>query len=131
MIKWAGWMLILYGVAHTVGALTLEGAGIHAGAWFSGQLWNGDFGAMSPAMSAWWFSIDSFGPPLTLIGVMVLWLDYHGIIPPLFLPLAVGTWTLIDAAVLLYTPWPITLIASILLLVDTIKARGRLANVKR
>ena len=39
MIKWAGRLMVLYGAAHTVLALTVEGAARHAGAWFSGELW--------------------------------------------------------------------------------------------
>jgi hypothetical protein len=39
MIKWAGRLIVLYGAAHTLGALTVEGAARHAGAWFGGELW--------------------------------------------------------------------------------------------
>ena len=42
MIKWAGRLIVLYGAAHTLGALTVEGAARHAGAWFSGELWGDD-----------------------------------------------------------------------------------------
>ena len=38
MIKWAGRLIVLCGAAHTLGALTVEGAARHAGAWFSGEL---------------------------------------------------------------------------------------------
>jgi hypothetical protein len=39
MITWAGWLIVGYGSAHTLGALTAEGAAGHAGAWFSGRFW--------------------------------------------------------------------------------------------
>lgn len=31
MINWAGWIMVLYATAHTVLALTVEGAARHAG----------------------------------------------------------------------------------------------------
>jgi hypothetical protein len=39
----------------------------------------------------------------------------RGIVPPPFLKVTLGLWTIIDAIVLLLTPWPILLIASGLL----------------
>jgi hypothetical protein len=63
MIKWAGWLIVFYGTAHTLAALTLEGAAGHAGMWFSGELWGEDFSAMSAAGTAYWFSLASFGMP--------------------------------------------------------------------
>lgn len=117
MIKWAGRLMVLYGAAHTLGALTVEGAARHAGAWFSGELWNDDFSDMSPANSALWLSLDSFGPPLIVIGLTVLWLDRRGITPPPFIGWTLGTLTVVDAAILFKTPWPILLLANALLLV--------------
>lgn len=71
MIGWAGRLILLYGAAHTLGALTVEGAARHAGAWFSGALWWDDLAAMSPANSALWLSLGSFGVPLVLVGLTV------------------------------------------------------------
>jgi hypothetical protein len=62
MITWAGWLIVFFGAAHTLGALTAEGAATHAGAWFSQELWEDDLADMSPAMSAYWLSVNSFGP---------------------------------------------------------------------
>ena len=115
MIKCAGWLIVFYGTAHTLGALTLEGAAHHAGDWFSGGLWGEDFSDMSPAGSAYWFSLASFGVPLVVIGLMVLWLNRRDIAPPRFVAVILGLWTMVDATVLLLTPWPILLIASGLL----------------
>jgi hypothetical protein len=97
MIKWAGRLIVLFGTAHTLGALTVEGAARHAGAWFSGALWGEDFASMSPAMSAYWFSVNSFGPAFILIGLTVLWLNRRGIKPPSFIAWSLGIWAVVDA----------------------------------
>lgn len=125
MIKLAGWLVVLYGAAHTLGALTVEGAAQHAGAWFSGELWADDLADMSPANSALWLSLDSFGVPLIIIGLIVLWLDRRGITPPPFIAWTLGAWTVLDAVILLLTPWPILLLANILLLVGIHRASRR------
>lgn len=105
-----------------MGALTIEGAGGHAAEWFSGQLWEDDLSNMSAAGNALWLSLFSFGPMLVLIGMMVLWMDRSRVIPPMFVPCALLIWNLIDAATLLYTPWPIITIASILLVIGIRRA---------
>lgn len=125
LIKGAAGLIIFYGLAHTIGALTLEGAASHAGAWFSGQLWTEDFSNMSPAGSALWFSLDSFGFPLVLIGLLIFWLDRRGITPPRFLAYALGAWTVMDAIILLFTPWPIMLVAVGLLIRGIARADHR------
>ena len=99
LITWAGRLIVFYGAAHTLGALTAEGAARHAPAWFSGQLWGEDLAAMTPAMSAYWLSVSSFGPPMILLGLTVLWLARRGITPPSFLAWALGGWTVLDTAV--------------------------------
>jgi hypothetical protein len=96
MIRWAGRLIVLFGTAHTLGALTVEGAARHAGAWFSGELWGDDLANMSPANSAYWLSVMSFGPPLILVGLTVLWLDRRDITPPPFIAWALGVWTVVD-----------------------------------
>lgn len=90
---------MFYGAAHTLGALTAEGAARHAGTWFRGQLWGADLVDMSPAMSAYWLSVSSFGPPMILLGLTVLWLERRGITPPAFLGWLLGAWTVLDTAV--------------------------------
>jgi len=99
MIRWAGWLTVFYGTAHTLGAFTAEGAAQHVGAWFSGELWGADFANMSPAMSAYWLSVNSFGPPLILIGLTVLWLNRRGIVPPQFIPWALVAWVVLGVVV--------------------------------
>ena len=128
MIKWAGRLIVLYGAAHTLGALIGEGAARHAGAWFSGELWDDDLANMSPANSAYWLSLDSFGVPLIVVGLTVLWLDRRGITPPPFIAWMLGAWTVVDAVVLFVTPWPILLLANMLLLVGARRARDERAT---
>lgn len=99
LVEWAGRLLVLYGAAHTLGALTVEGAARHAGTWFSGQLWGQDLADMSPAMSAYWLSVNSFGPPLTLLGVTVLWLNRRGLTPPSWLAWSLLGWAGLDTLV--------------------------------
>ncbi|MFI5524466.1 DUF6463 family protein [Streptomyces platensis] len=125
MIKWAGWLLVFLGAAHTLLALTLEGAARHAGEWFSGALWHEGFSDMSPANSALWLSLESFGPPLVVVGLIVLWLDRRGITPPPFIAWALGMWSLVGAVILITTPWPIGLLACILLWAGGRRAAGR------
>ncbi|BCM72083.1 MULTISPECIES: DUF6463 family protein [Streptomyces] len=123
MIKWAGWIITLCGTAHTLGALTVEKAAHHAGTWFSGGLWHEDLADMSPAGSAYWLSLDSFGIPLVLIGLTVLWLDRRGITPPAFIAWTLGVWTVVDAVILPFTPWPLFVLACALLLTGIRRAR--------
>ncbi|AYF77343.1 hypothetical protein D7D52_29950 [Nocardia yunnanensis] len=116
MIAWAGRLIVLFGAAHTILALTLMRAARYAGDWFTGALWHDDLAAMSPANSALWLSLDSFGVPLILVGMTVLWFDRHGITPPPFIAWALGLWTVFGAVVLLLTPWPIMAVATGLLI---------------
>ncbi|UKY54830.1 DUF6463 family protein [Streptomyces inhibens] len=125
MIKCAGWLLVFLGAAHTLLALTLEGAARHAGEWFSGALWGEDFSEMSPANSALWLSLESFGPPLIVVGLIVLWLDRRGITPPPFIAWTLGIWGVVDAVILITTPWPLFLLATILLLVGGRRTASR------
>ena len=125
MIRRAGRLMVSYGAAHTLGALTVEGAARHAGAWFGGELWGEDLADMSPANSALWLSVDSFGVPLVVVGLMVVWLKRRGITPPPFVAWTLGIWSVLDAVILLLTPWPILLLANILLLVGARRARRR------
>lgn len=125
MIKWAGWLIVFFGAAHTLGALTVLGAADHAGTWFSGGLWRDDLANMSPANSALWLSLESFGVPLIVVGLVVLWLDRRGTTPPTFIAWVLGIWTVLDAVILVLTPWPIMLVAVGLLLAGARRAEPR------
>ncbi|MGA4844200.1 DUF6463 family protein [Streptomyces sp. G45] len=124
MIKWAGWIITLGGIAHSIGALTVEKAARHADTWFSGGLWNEDLADMSPAGSAYFLSLDSFGVPLILVGLTVLWLERRGITPPAFIGWTLGVWTLLDAVVLPFTPWPVFAVACALLVIGARRANS-------
>ncbi|MEU1430332.1 DUF6463 family protein [Nocardia sp. NPDC005746] len=115
MITWAGRLIVFFGAAHTTLALTLEGAARHAGDWFSGALWHDDLSAMSPANSALWLSLDSFGIPLATVGLIVLWLDRRALTPPPFIAWILGAWTILGAVIMPLTPWPIMAVATGLL----------------
>ncbi|WP_228802447.1 DUF6463 family protein, partial [Nocardia farcinica] len=112
MITWAGRLIVLFGAAHTILALTLMRAASHAGDWFSGALWRDDLADMSPANSALWLSLNSFGIPLVLVGLTVLWLDRRGITPPRFLAWVLSLWTAQCAVILILTPWPIMAVSN-------------------
>jgi hypothetical protein len=47
-------------------------------------------------MSAYWLSVNSFGPSLILIGLTVLWMERRGITPPAFIGWSLGIWTVLD-----------------------------------
>jgi hypothetical protein len=88
---------------------------------------------MSPAMSAYWLSVNSFGPPLILIGLTIVWLDSRGIAPPRFIAWALGTWVVVGIVV----AGPgigqdlILLVASGLLWVGARRAAGRVDSAPR
>lgn len=123
MVEWAGWIITLAGTGHTLGSL-VEAAPEHAGTWFGG--WNlGDYPDMSDATVAWWYSVFSFGPPLLLVGLTVLWLNRRGMRPPLFVPRAMALWVVVGLVVDGPSPLLILLVAAGLLLADARRARRR------
>ncbi|GAA3388563.1 hypothetical protein [Cryptosporangium minutisporangium] len=99
MVKWAGRLIVFYGAAHVLGALFGEGAARHVGAWFSGELWGQSLADMSPAMSAYWLTLNSFAPALILVGLTVLWLDRRGITPPQFLAWSMAAWVVVGIVI--------------------------------
>ena len=117
--------MVFYGTAHTLGALVVEGAASHGDVWFSREMWGEDFSDMSPAMSAYWFSVNSFGPSVVLLGLTVLWLDRRGLTPPSFIGWWLAAWVAFGTVVV----GPgigqdlIILVASALLIVAARRAR--------
>ena len=125
MIKWAGWIITLAGVAHSLGSL-IEAAPDHIGTWFSGPLWSEtDYAAWGDAAAGFWYSVFSFGPPLLLIGLIVLWLDRRGISPPSFIAWAMAAWVIVTFVASGPSPLPVLLIAAGLLLAGARRARDR------
>ncbi|MEU5049264.1 DUF6463 family protein [Streptomyces sp. NPDC021096] len=124
MVKWAGWIITLAGIVHTLGSL-VEAAPDHAGTWFNGG-WNlGDYPEMSDATVAWWYSVYSFGPPLLLIGLTVLWLDRRGMTPPLFIAWAMVAWVVVGFVVDGPSPLLVLLAAAGLLVAGARRTRRR------
>jgi hypothetical protein len=122
IVRWAGYLIVFIGVGHMISALALT-APEHADAWFSRAIWDEDLGAMSSAHGAYWLTFGSFGIPQIVIGLLVLWLDRRGLVPPTFI-----AWTLAANAVLCGVifgpaPWPVDLVSAGLLL-----AAGRRAK---
>ncbi|MFG1944854.1 DUF6463 family protein [Nonomuraea sp. NPDC048826] len=115
MVKWAGWLILLIGLGHTIGGLVLT-APDHADAWFSRGLWGEDLAAMSPAHGAYWLAFGSFGPPQVVIGLMVLWLDRRGMIPPPFIAWILAINAVLCGVIFGPAPWPVDLISAGLLL---------------
>ncbi|MEV6394608.1 DUF6463 family protein [Streptomyces sp. NPDC051907] len=117
MIKWAGRIIVFLGVGHTFLALLLTSPH-YADEWFSGKLWDPQEGVveMSSATAAFWLTTGSFGVPLVVIGLTVLWLDRRGIVPPLFIAWTLGAWSVVAAAILEPAPWMLAWVAVGLLL---------------
>ncbi|WP_068747106.1 DUF6463 family protein [Tsukamurella pseudospumae] len=122
MIRWAGRLIVVFGVAHTVLALGFKGRA-HARTWVGGGIRNVELGAPEPASSAYWFSLNSFGVPMALLGALVLRLDRRGEAPSYLLAGVLAAWTAQCAVVLTRTPWPIMAAASGLLFEGTRRAR--------
>lgn len=122
LIKWAGWIMTLAGIGHTLGSL-VETVPDHVGTWFSWRLWSEtDYAELSDAAVGWWYSGYSFGPPLLLIGLTVLWLDRRGMTPSPFIAWAMATWVLVSFVVSGPSPLLVLLVAASLLLVGAHRA---------
>jgi len=51
-------------------------------------------------MGAYWLSVNSFGPPLILLGLTVLWLGRRGIAPPPLIGWSLAAWCVLNVVVL-------------------------------
>lgn len=122
MTKWAGWLITLAGLGHTIGSL-VETAPDHIGSWFDGSLWSErDYSAQSDAAAGFWYSIFSFGPPLLLLGVLLLWLDRRGLTPPPFVSWAIAVWVIVTFVASGPSPLPFLLVAVVLQLITARRA---------
>ena len=83
---------------------------------------------MSPVVAGFWFTTGSFGLPLLVVGLTVLWMDRHGIVPPSFIAWTIGAWSLIGGLMLEPAPWIGVWIGVGLLLAGTKKAARRQAE---
>lgn len=127
MITWAGRIIVFLGAGHLLLGLALT-AHRYADAWFGLRLWSSEEGVveMSPTMGAFWMTTGSFGLPLILVGLIVLWLDRRGIVPPAFIAWTLGGWSLVSAVILEPAPWFLAWIAVGLLLAGARRAAARL-----
>lgn len=123
MVRWAGRILVVFGVGHTLGGLILT-APKHADAWMSLKLWSPDEGVldMSPAMAAFWLTTGSLGVPVVILGMLVLWLDRRGVVPPPFIAWTLGAWSLVAAWFVEPAPWVLIWLAAGLLIVGNRRA---------
>jgi hypothetical protein len=127
MITWAGFLITLCGIGHTLGALA-QTVPRYAEGWFSGALWeetNHNLVEMSHTTAAFWFTVYSFGVPLILIGLTVHWLGRRNITPPPFIAWALAAWTVVGEVLSGPSPLLLVLLASILLLAGAHRARHR------
>ncbi|WP_067462481.1 DUF6463 family protein [Nocardia amamiensis] len=124
MIKWAGGLLVLLGFGHTLGSYVLTAAE-HGDPWFSAELWRPEEGIteMSSAMGSFWLTTGSFGVPLMVLGMVVLWLDRRGIKPPSFIAWTLGIWSVVAGVILEPAPWVLAWIAVGLLALGARRAR--------
>ncbi|MGV9410741.1 DUF6463 family protein [Nocardia sp. NPDC003693] len=121
MIKWAGYLIIFIGAGHMVSALALT-APEHADDWFSAAIWGESLADMSPANGAYWLTFGSFGIPQILIGLLVLWLDRRGIVPPTFLAWTIAANAIVCGVIFGPSPWPVDLVSAGLLLAGARRA---------
>ncbi|MBF6415043.1 DUF6463 family protein [Nocardia cyriacigeorgica] len=122
MIKWAGWLIVLFpGIGHTMGSL-IESAPKYADEWLDGTGWTANANAMDYAEATLWYTVFSFGVPFLVIGLLVLWMDRHGITPPAFLAWLVAGWTLVTVAVGGPSPLLVLLLVAGLLLAGSRRA---------
>ncbi|MEU7278568.1 DUF6463 family protein [Streptomyces sp. NPDC045431] len=127
MIKWAGRVFVFLGVVHMLATLVLTFPR-YAGAWFTGQLWPMWENPVdtAPAMGAFWLTTGSFAVPLLVVGLLVLWLDRRGIVPPPFVAWTLGVWSVFGAVMVEPAPWVLVWVA-VGLLVAGARRAGRAA----
>ncbi|GAA2127048.1 DUF6463 family protein [Glycomyces algeriensis] len=123
MIRSAGWIFAVLGTAHTVLGLALT-AVKRAPAWFGAELWRpeGGFLEMNPTMGAYWFTFASFGVPLLVLGLAILWIDRRGLVPPAFLGWILLAWALVNMVILLPSPWIAGVVGAVLYLAGVRRA---------
>ncbi|HEY1176597.1 MAG TPA: DUF6463 family protein [Phytomonospora sp.] len=122
MITWAGRLILLIGVGHTLIALALT-APDHAEAWFTTGVWGEALTDMSQANGAYWFSLGSFGPLQIVLGLLVLWMDRRGIVPPTFLAWTLAANAVVCGVIFGPSPWPVDLVSAGLLIAGARRAR--------
>ncbi|MEU1428531.1 DUF6463 family protein [Nocardia sp. NPDC005746] len=113
MIEWAGRVLAVVGGGHLTVGLLISSA--HFGDWFTLRLWGHWWEDTGPA-NAFWANPAGFGLPLLLVGLLVVWMARHAIVPPIFLAWTVLAWGALCAVIVEPTPGPVVVITAVLLL---------------
>jgi hypothetical protein len=127
MIKWAGGLIALCGLGHTVGSL-VPAAQRFGAEWLTLVLWqpqHNDALAMTHTAAGFWYSWYSFGPFLLLAGLIVLWLGFRGVTPPRFVAWVLVGWTVIGTVLSGVSPLVLLLPAAVLLLIGAHRAGRR------
>ncbi|MFE3447107.1 DUF6463 family protein [Nocardia sp. NPDC059180] len=125
MISWAGRILAFLGAVHLTAATLFSYR--HFAEWFSFGLWTlgADITELSPSIGGFWFGPGSFGAPLLLLGLVVIWMDRRAITPPAFLAWSLLAWTAVCALIFEPAPWVLATAAVVMLLVGIRRAGGQ------
>lgn len=114
-----GAIITLCGIGHSVGAL-LQVAPHHGEAWFQGALWeqaNRNITESTPVTGAFWYSFNSFGFPLLMLGALVLALGLRGTAAPRIVAWLMMLWTVIGEIASGPSPLLLLLVAGVLMLI--------------
>ncbi|NEW37743.1 hypothetical protein GV794_10740 [Nocardia cyriacigeorgica] len=131
MINWAGRILAFLGAVHLTAATVFSYR--HFAEWLSFGLWSldADITELPAPIGGFWFGPGSFGAPLLLLGVMVIWMDRRAITPPAFLALALLAWTAVCALIFEPAPWVAATAAAVMLLVGIRRAGSPASTATR
>ncbi|MQM24717.1 DUF6463 family protein [Glycomyces albidus] len=114
-----GAIITLCGIGHSVIAL-IQVMPRHGEAWLDGALWeqvNRNVTGFTPVTGAFWYSFNSFGLPLLLLGATVLALGLRGMAPPRVVPWVMMLWTVVGETASGPSPLLLLLVAGVLMLV--------------
>ncbi|MFE3560432.1 DUF6463 family protein [Streptomyces sp. NPDC059193] len=113
LFQWSGGIIAVIGGGHLAGALVSSAS--HFGDWLTLGLW-GSYLEDSDSANDFWGSVGGFGWPLFTVGLVVLWMNRNGIIPPKFLAWTVMGWGAFMTYIVEPTPGPAVVIAGLLML---------------
>ncbi len=113
MIKWGGLLIALIGIGHLTLGMFISRA--YFDNWLTLELW-GHWAEDTGAANAFWGNPAGYGWPLFVVGVLVVWMDRNGIVPPMFLAWMVLGWGVFCAVVVEPTPGPVVVVGAVLLL---------------